>query len=468
MTATATSAAPATRTTPAAACIIAAKAAIEAIVASAAVSASATSDARVAITACTAPPYHGAMPRHSPFHDEQLAFATRENERRARLVAEAGRGDAQAAAFAANRAEVSWLPFGPDDADPEQVRQVVAAYGPFEPEYAAIRRSVALVDPFHRATLRVTGAERRDFLNRMLTQDVATLKVGQSRRGFWLNRKGRIDTDLLIVETGDEILLDVDACAASEVRESLDRFLFSEDVQIEEASTTWARLSLHGPKSGALLDASGVTGADALAPGGVAAGVVSGSRVIAAREDTCATKGFELFVPIDGAIALWQRLVEQARPAGWEAWNSARIEGGTPLFRVDFGQESLPHETGVVRSHVSFRKGCYPGQEIVARMESLGAPKQQVVAFRAAGEETPVSGAQLRRPSEPMGTPIGVVTSSTISPLLRSIIGLATVRSALAEPGSKVAAHADGHALEVEVLGPPAPLIDATSGVGAA
>ena len=271
---------------------------------------------------------------------------------------------------------------------------------------------------------------------------------------------------MLIVETGEELLIDLDCFAASTARASLDRFLFSEDAAIEDRSASSMRFSMHGPRAGGLIESAGIVGAAALAPSFAIVGSIGGARVVVARRDQCAVPGFELFVETMHGHAVWSALAAQSRPIGWEAYNTARIEGGTPLFRVDFGVESLPHETGVIASRVSFRKGCYLGQEIVARMESLGAPKQQVVAFRGLSDLAPVAGAQLRRPSEPMGTPIGAVTSSTTSPMIRSIIGFATVRSALADPGTRLSAHADGQTIEVEVLGRPASFLNTSGTAG--
>jgi len=402
------------------------------------------------------------MPRLSPLALLHEAFIRSENERRAARVAESGRGDVDAAQRAAHHCELSWLPYGPEEGDPESMRAIVASFGPIEVEYAAIRRGAGLMDSFHRAALRVAGPARRDFLNRMLTQELLTLGAGMSRSSFWLNRKGRVDADLLAVESGDAVLLDLDWVAAAPTREALDRFLVAEDATIEDCSERLLRFSLHGPLAGAALEASGAQGAGALVDGASIVATIAGAGVNIARRDQCSVPGFELFVDSSAAPTVWSMLAEHARPIGWAAYNTARIEGGTPLFRVDFGVDSLPHETGVISSRVSFRKGCYLGQEIVARMESLGAPKQQVVAFKANADEPPIAGAQLRRPGEAMGTPVGVVTSSTVSPLLGTTIGFATVRSALADAGSRLVAHADGRAIELECLGPPRPFIDPT------
>ena len=104
-------------------------------------------------------------------------------------------------------------------------------------------------------------------------------------------------------------------------------------------------------------------------------------------------------------------------PVGWYVINMARVEQGAPIFMIDFDSNNLPHETNLTQSRVSFTKGCYLGQEIVARMESLGQPKQRIMQLRMDSDDLPIAGTQLWKDKTGAGTPIGVVTSSAISPL---------------------------------------------------
>ncbi|MEC9373550.1 MAG: tRNA-modifying protein YgfZ, partial [Planctomycetota bacterium] len=122
------------------------------------------------------------------------------------------------------------------------------------------------------------------------------------------------------------------------------------------------------------------------------------------------------------------------RPAGWHAFNIARIEAGSPLFYVDFGPGNLPHESGVLKDRVSFTKGCYLGQEVVARMQSLGHPKQLLVGLRITkpiekDSQQPVTGDRVFASDEAGAEAVGAVTSSTIAPLLsQSAICFAQVK----------------------------------------
>jgi folate-binding protein YgfZ len=143
------------------------------------------------------------------------------------------------------------------------------------------------------------------------------------------------------------------------------------------------------------------------------------------------------------------------RRAGWLALNVARIEAGTPLFNLDFGPSNLPAETGVLRDRVSFKKGCYLGQEVVARMDALGKPKQVLVGLRLDPPADPASPTpqpahaarvfELGAPGTP-GDEVGAVTSSTLSPMLGgAAIGFAQVKTKVGEhEGARVLVEAEG------------------------
>jgi len=326
------------------------------------------------------------------------------------------------------------------------VCEIPARFDSVEIEYSSIRREAALVDFPQRGTLEVTGAERVPFLQRMLTQDLKPLQSSPGAvRSFWLNRKGRIDADMLVVETGERMLVELDAAVAPSVAASLMQFVFSEDVQVIDATGRWARFEIHGPGAIALLESSGVAADASLG-------------IVQARRDLCGVPGIACAVPRDRADEAWSRLLaaghQRARPCGWLAFNMARIEGGSPIFMVDFGTASLPHETSLVESRVSFTKGCYLGQEVVARMQSLGKPKQVIVAFKASRDALPTGGAQVftRREDGGIGDEVGMVTSSALSPMLGAApVGLATVRTAHSAAGTTLVSDAEGELVEIVV-----------------
>ncbi len=360
---------------------------------------------------------------------------------------------------------VEWLPYGAEISGEPQ--EIVATYGLLELEYAAFRRGTAVMDRTDRATLAVTGKDRVEFLNRMVTQELKGMTAGQARSAFWLNRKGRIDADLLLCELPDQLLVDLDVHDATSAVKSLGAFIFAEDVQIVDVSDQWVRVSLHGPGALELLAAVGAP-TDAVRTlnehGSCVGFDLDGTRAVAARRDQCAAPGIEMWVGSTAATLLFENFIRvqegtphgrrAARPAGWYAYNIARIEAGTPLFHVDFGPENLPHETGVLHERVSFKKGCYLGQEVVARMESLGKPKQRLVALRVTDDLLPTAGSPVfeRSADGQPGNPVGAVTSSALSPMLGAApIAFAMVKSAHAVADTVLVAPAEGGRTEVRV-----------------
>lgn len=354
--------------------------------------------------------------------------------------------------------------------------ELVASFGQWELEYAAIRRGCALFDQPQRATLVATGADAPDFLNRMLTQAIADLAPWRARRSFWLNRQGRIDADLRVLRLPDRFILDVDAHAAGRTKETLESYIIGEDVVIADETARRHRLALHGPRAAGLLGACAEGGAEAiqsLEDGQVGRCVIGACEVLVDRQDALAAPGYELHMATDDAQRVWERLCEvglpgeddkptphRLRPAGWHAFNTARVEAGWPLYCVDFGPNSLPHESGVVHDRISFRKGCFLGQEVVARMESRGAGKQILVAIKlatpprdgASGPVQPITGEAVLDASDPTGAPIGAVTSSVLSPMLGDApICLAQVKRARSAGGTLVLVEAQGSRMPGEV-----------------
>jgi len=430
-------------------------------------------------------------------------------------------------------AGVTLVPFGTSrpgsDAGREQpppVPKLALVVEALELEYAALRKTCVLMDEPQRALLEVTGGDRIEFLHRMLTQDVKAMRPFEVRRSFWLNRKGRIDADVVIVALADRVLLDLPTFSAASAIDSLQSYVISEDVSIRDVSASWHRFTLHGPTTPTLLASlvESVEGASAgtLEPMHACLGRPQGSMrgdgsrsepSVLFREDLAAVHGVSMWVPVEAAEDIFQRAIEMGhshahpgraplpilgqggnigvraeqgkqvndsirlRLAGWHAFNIARLEAGVPLFLLDFGPDLLPHESGVLKDRVSFKKGCYLGQEVVARMESRGHSKSVLVRLRAVesfkGElqdrPLPEAGARVWEdakpatgvvPEETSGTsvvpnvdetPIGRVTSSVLSPMCGSQpIALASIK-----PMAKGSDTMQGRRVRVECIGVP-------------
>jgi len=418
------------------------------------------------------------------------------------------------------------FPYGVEPGEPGAVRRIkaegdagtpllAAAFGAIELEYASLRTDCVIMDRPDRAVVEVSGADAIDFLGRMLTQDVASLKPGESCSSFWLNRKGRIDADLRVLRLDDagkgpRLFLELDRGSLDHTIKTLGAYIITEDVTLA-ARHDLHRVSLHGPTARDLLLVASESYATVLglrAGANVRDAMPDGVGCWIDQRDTAGVAGYELFIPGGAACVVYERLLRlgrpeflrdhgpaadpgargaslaasnavgpavsgtvpgrpsadaiRVRPCGWFAYNVARIEAGTALFRVDFGPESLPAETGVIDDRINFKKGCYLGQEIVARMHARGHPKQRLVALRfeddlPAGADglppLPVQGDAVVSMDEP-GKPLGSITSSTFSPMLGRVpIALAMVAWSHVEPGTRVQVEADGRRIVGMVQG---------------
>jgi len=302
--------------------------------------------------------------------------------------------------------EIEYLPYGPrNDAGHVQC-EIIATFGEVQAEYAVIRNGAGVFDSPHRATIRVTGADRVSFLNSMLTAELKDIADGDVRQSFWLNRKGRIEADLLIAAFGDELLIDIDVHALDRTLTSLESFLFAEDVTLASAHEQYHRIAVHGSRALDAIGAASVESECSIENHRAALLRIAGRDVPIARNDQTGEIGLHLFVPQEHAEAVWNALLDadqnlsggkrRVRPIGWYAFNIARIEAGRPLFNVDFGTDNLPHETGILNDRVSFTKGCFLGQEVVARMQHLGRPKRTLVGLRMEDDLLPVEGGDLQ------------------------------------------------------------------------
>ncbi len=324
-------------------------------------------------------------------------------------------------------------------------------------EYAAVRTACGVLDLPHHAVIEASGADRIEFLQRMVTQDLKELRPGTFTRAFWLSRKGRIEGDLLLAQLQDRTLVDVEVHAARTVADSLASYLFSEDVAIRYDEGAWHRLSVIGPAGVAMLAQAGCP---EIAAGLCAPATIQGAGTVVMRDDRLGVPGFEIFVRVGDAERVYKRLVDAARPVGWLAYNILRIEAGVPLFGVDFGTNALPAETGLLHERVSFKKGCYLGQEVVARMYSLGKPKQVVVSLRFEGDPArdrsglalvPEAGSPVYA-ERADATQVGTITSATLSPMLGSeVVALATIKTAQSDPGTTLRVEAGGFRLHATV-----------------
>ena len=245
-------------------------------------------------------------------------------------------------------------------------------------EYAALEEGAALVDLSRKAILRLTGKDPLGMLDAVLTNDVP--KSGA--RGVYallLNPKGRIQTDLRALKSAGDVLIDTEPEGVAAAKELLGRYAPFSRVKVEdlsEADTPWGILGLYGPRAKELLDGLELAEHES-------AEVKLGGASLLAAGVAVPVPGYDLLGPADALGKAREHLLERgAAPASLGAYETARIEAGVPRFGADITPENFPAEAGgVLERAVSFEKGCYPGQETVARMHYRGHPNKMLYRF---------------------------------------------------------------------------------------
>ncbi len=287
----------------------------------------------------------------------------------------------------------------------------------------------------------MSGTERASYLQGLLTNDVVALKAGQGCYTAYLTAQGRMIADLHAYELGDIMLLMMSGAVKGPVMAKLDQFIFSEDVQLGDATETFAQVAVVGPDAATVV-ATIVSGASAdalhgMAEHGNARGEWAGGAAIVTRVTDTGEPGFDLYVERAQAGALKDALlaagvVELDEPTA----DAVRIESGVPLFGRDMDEQTIPLEAGIESRAISFSKGCYVGQEVVIRVlhRGHGRVARKLVGLLIDGGQVPEAGVAIRSGDRE----IGEVTSSTASPALKQPIALGYVHRDFLEPGTKV------------------------------
>jgi folate-binding protein YgfZ len=303
-------------------------------------------------------------------------------------------------------------------------REVVLGYRDGEEE--VLRTGAGLVDVSAREVVAVTGPDRVSFLQGMVTQEVEKLPEGGVAPAALLTAKGSMVSDARVIRLPSEMLLLVEPGFGPVVREALQRFLISEDAEVVERSAEFGQLALIGPRAEAVARTAlgdppgGPERALAFDREGASGWVLSqGLRL----------PGVDLLVPMASLPAVLERLLAAgAVPVGFEALEVLRVERGTPRFGADLDEKTIPLEAHL-QPAISYEKGCYIGQEVIARATFRGHVNRQLVGLSFDALPPPRTELFLgdRR--------VGLVTSAVQSPVYGAI-GLGFAHRDVAQPGT--------------------------------
>jgi folate-binding protein YgfZ len=311
-------------------------------------------------------------------------------------------------------------------------QEAVEDYGDWLAEHAALRQSCAVLDLSFRSRLVLTGGDRARLLNGQVTNNVKDLPAGEGCYAALVTNKGRMQSDLNIHILPQEILLDFEPGLTAAITERFDKYIIADDVQVIDAAPHYGLLSVQGPKSWNVIEQTGLN-------------LARPEKVFQSRslqhetlgEIYCmnlpriGTSGFDLFAPVNSLEPLAEQLLAAATAlsgcvGGWQALEAARIEAGIPRFGAEMDETNLPPEAGIDARAISYTKGCYIGQEIIARIRTYGqvAKALRGLRFAESTAELPKHGDKLFLGDKE----IGYVSSALQSPALAANIGLGYVR----------------------------------------
>ncbi len=306
---------------------------------------------------------------------------------------------------------------------------------------AALREGAALVERAASDLLELGGPDRLRFLNGLVTCEVKGLAAGAGRYGFLTDLKGRVLADAVILALEDRLLLELPAGSGPAITAHLRKYVIADRVEVAEHPDL-VPVTLAGPRAAELL-----AGAPPAAPWSHERREIAGASVVLMCEGRLGAEAFTCWTPASAAPSV--RAALAALPGvvavGREALENARIRAGIGRFGQDFGPEHFPQETGAEAMGVSYTKGCYLGQEIVARIHYRGGVQRALRGLRFAGDPPPLGSAVLAEGRE-SGTVTSLATTSDLG-----AIGLAVLHQRVGPAGSSVELSSGGAAVVVDL-----------------
>lgn len=317
--------------------------------------------------------------------------------------------------------------------------EVVSHYGDVLAEHAALSTTAGVIDLSCRSRLCLTGADRARFLHGQVTNNVKDLKAGQGCYAALVTAKGKLQSDLNVYCLADELLLDFEPGLSAGVAERFEKFIIADDVQVVDVEPHYGLLSVQGPKTAEVVAKLGL-------------GLTVPEKPLHFTKITDATlgeiycmnharglaTGCNLFVPKGALAAVADKLIAAAkefggRVCGWQALEMVRIEAGIPRFGVDMDETNLAPEAGIESRAISYSKGCYIGQEVIARIRTYGQVAKALRGLILPDDlrELPAPGAKLYSGEKE----VGMLTSAIASPAFHKNIALGYVRREHNEPG---------------------------------
>ncbi|MDF0665926.1 MAG: aminomethyltransferase family protein [Nitrospira sp.] len=319
--------------------------------------------------------------------------------------------------------------------------EIPAHYGDVAAEHRAVRRTVGIADLSHRGKLRVTGEDRVKWLQSVISNDILPLQPGQGRYSSFLTHKGKMLTYFRLYMQTEAVMLEDIGEIGDATFQALRKFLlYGTKAKLENCAESWGLLLISGPKAlHVVQSAFGVDVTD-LKPVDFVAAQIGGHHALVLRTEETGEIDIEVLLPTDGLPAAWTSAMQAGdkfgmRAIGSHAREALRLEAGLPKAGADLNEEIVPPEANLEEKAFSLNKGCYPGQEVVARMDTYGNVRRKLVGLVLKDTVVPSHGAKLYSGDRE----VGWISSAVHSPQLNKVIAFGFPLRDFSKPGTELA-----------------------------
>lgn len=333
---------------------------------------------------------------------------------------------------------------------------VPAHYGDVAAEHRAVRQAVGIADLSHRGKVRVTGEDRVKWLQSVISNDILPLQPGQGRYSSFLTHKGKILTYFRLYMQNDAVLLEDVGEIGDTTFQSLRKFLlYGTKAKMENCGESLGLLLISGPKAAHVVQSAFGVDVTDLKPVDFVTAQISGHPALVVRTEETGEVDLEVFIPADGLLTAWTNAMQAGAKLGIKAIGShareaLRLEAGIPKAGPDLNEEIVPPEANLQGKAFSLSKGCYPGQEVVARMDTYGNVRRKLVGLVLKDSVIPLHGAKLYSGDRE----VGWISSAVHSPQLNKVIAFGFPLRDFSTPGTELAVEFESskHAATIQPL----------------
>lgn len=327
-------------------------------------------------------------------------------------------------------------------------------YGNAEAEHAAVRHHAGIADLSHRGRLKVTGDDRTKWLQSVISNDILPLKPGQGLYSSLLNHKGKMLSYFRVYALDGSYLLEDVGEIGETTFAALRKFLlYGTKAKMESLAEGYGHLLVSGPKAQELVTSATGLDVSGLKPLEFLIQNSGGQPAMLIRTEETGETDFELLVPAGPCLAeAWDRLWAAGqsmgvKPFGIEAREMLRLEAGLPKAGPDLNEDIVPPEANLEGKAFSLTKGCYPGQEVVARMDTYGSVRRRLVGVVLKDPVVPPKGAKLFSGDRE----VGWISSAAYSPQLDSVIAFGFPLRDFTKPDTALTVDIDGRRYDAAV-----------------